>query len=103
MGSKGIQLTNSILYMICKYSQPFQILENEGFLNLMKTGCPLYKVPSRFTLKRMLETKYDVISEHFKGNFQKVSGLTLTTNIWTNTMQTRSFLGMTVLFCNEEE
>nr|XP_036226948.1 uncharacterized protein LOC118682393 [Bactrocera oleae] len=50
MGSKGIRLTNIILYMICKDSQPFQIVENEGFLNLMKTACPLYKVPSRFTL-----------------------------------------------------
>lgn len=103
MGSKGIQLTNSILYMICKDSQPFQIVENEGFLNLMKVACPLYKVPSRFTLKRMLETKYDIIREHFKDKLQKVSGLTLTTDIWTDTMQTRSFLGVTVLFCNEEE
>lgn len=103
MGSKGIQLTNSILYMICKDSQPFQIVENEGFLNLMKTACPLYKVPSRFTLKRMLDTKYDIIREHFKGKLQNVSGLTLTTDIWTDTMQTRSFLGVTVLFCNEED
>lgn len=103
MGSKGIHLTNSILYMICKDSQPFQMVENEGFLNLMKVACPLYKVPSRFTLKRMLETKYDVIREHFKVKLQKVSGFTLTTDIWTDTMQTRSFLGVTVLFCNEEE
>lgn len=103
MGSKGIRLTNSILFMIYKDSQPFQIVENEGFLNLMKTACPLYKVPSRFTLKRMLNTKCDIIREHFKGKLQNVSGLTLTTDIWTDTMQTRSFLGVTVLFCNEED
>lgn len=51
----------------------------------------------------MLNTKYDIIREHFKGKLQNVSGLTLTTDIWTDMMQTRSFLGVTVLFCNEED
>uniref|UniRef100_A0A2H1X2G2 SFRICE_015994 n=1 Tax=Spodoptera frugiperda TaxID=7108 RepID=A0A2H1X2G2_SPOFR len=42
-GAKGVQLTNAILYMICKDSQPFQIVENEGFLNLMKIKWGIHK------------------------------------------------------------
>lgn len=59
-GTKGVRLTNAILYMICKDSQPFQIVENEGFLNLMKTAAPLYKVLSRHTFKKMLENRHEV-------------------------------------------
>lgn len=59
-GAKGIRLTNAILFMICKDSQSFQMIENEGFLNLMKTAAALYKVPSRHTFKRMLENRYEV-------------------------------------------
>lgn len=102
-GSRGVRLTNAILYMICKDSQPFQMVENEGFLNLMKVTAPLYKVPSRLTLKKMVENKYDVIQNHFKDCIQNIDSLTLTTDVWTDTMQTRSFLGVTILFSDGDE
>lgn len=101
-GTKGVRLTNAILYMICKDSQPFQIVENEGFLNLMKTAAPLYKVPSRHTFKRMLENRYEVIQNLFKNKIKDVRNVTLTTDIWTDTMQTRSFLGVTIHFLDED-
>lgn len=84
--------------MICKDSQPFQIVENEGFLNLMKVSAPLYKVPSRFTMKKMLENKFIIIQNYFKEKIMNVDSVTLTTDIWTDTMQTRSFLGVTMFF-----
>lgn len=84
--------------MICKDSHPFQIVENEGFLNLMKVSAPLYKVPSRFTMKRMLENKFIIIQNYFKEKIMKLDSVTLTTDIWTDTMQTRSFLGVTMFF-----
>lgn len=102
-GVKGIRLTNAILFMICKDTQPFQIVENEGFLNLMKAAAPLYKVPSRHTIKRMLENRYEVTQNLFKNKIKGLSSnLTLTTDIWTDTMQTRSFLGVTIHFYDEE-
>lgn len=97
-GAKGVRLTNAILYMICKDSHPFQIVENEGFLNLMKVSAPFYKVPSRFTMKRLLENKFIVIQNYFKEKIMKLDSVTLTTDIWTDTMQTRSFLGVTMFF-----
>lgn len=102
-GAKGIRLTNAILFMICKDSQPFQMVENEGFLNLMKAAAPLYKVPSRHTFKKMLENRYEVTQNLFKNKIKGLrSNITLTTDIWTDTMQTRSFLGVTIHFYDEE-
>ncbi|CAG4980997.1 unnamed protein product [Parnassius apollo] len=80
-GAKGIRLTNALLYMICKDSQPFQIVENEGFLNLMKIAAPLYKLPSRHTLKRMLDDRYEVTKNLFKDKIKGLNSITLTTDI----------------------
>lgn len=102
-GAKGIRITNAILYMMCKDAQPFQIVENKGFLNLMKVAAPLYKVPSRFTFKRMLEDKFTVIQKYFLDKLKTVTNYTLTTDIWTDTLQTRSFLGVTVHFPDNDK
>lgn len=99
-GSQSVRLTNAILYVICKDSQPFQIVETEGFLNLMKVSAPLYKVPSRFTMKNMLGNKF-IIQNYFKEKIMNVDSVTLTTDIWTDSMQTRSFLGVTMFFLME--
>lgn len=102
-GAKGVRLSAAILYMICKDSQPFQIVENEGFLELMKVAAPLYKVPSRFTFKKMLENKFEVTQNYFKNKLKTVNSCTLTTDVWTETMQTRSFLGVTVHFFDNDK
>ena len=33
-----------------------------GFLHLMKTVAPLYKVPSRMTVAQMIDAKYNILS-----------------------------------------
>ncbi|CAB3249482.1 unnamed protein product [Arctia plantaginis] len=65
-GPKTRKLNNCLLFMICKDHQPFSIVENEGFRSLMKTVAPQYKLPSRTTLRRWLDDKYEVISETIK-------------------------------------
>lgn len=95
-GLKNIKITNSILYMICRDYQPFSIVDDEGFQNLLKllTG-GLYKIPSRTTIKSLLDKKYDTVSNIFRRKIKDLS-YTLTTDIWTETLQTRSFLGITL-------
>lgn len=84
--------------MICKDSQLFQIVENEGFKNLMKVAASLYTVPSRHTFKRMLDARYKVTQNCFKDKIKGPNSITLTTEIWTDTMQTRSLLIRSLLF-----
>lgn len=39
-GNKTLKVNNALIYMICKDNQPFTIVENDGFRNLMKITAP---------------------------------------------------------------
>lgn len=58
---------------------PFKTVENEGFKHLMQTVCPLYKIPSRNTFRRV-DDIYDVISCEFKECLSKVQHVAITTD-----------------------
>ncbi|KAH9634429.1 hypothetical protein HF086_008263 [Spodoptera exigua] len=102
-GNKTLKVNNALIYMICKDNQPFTIVENDGFRNLMKVTAPHYKLPSKTTLSRWVDDKYDALSAVFKNKLKSVESITLTTDMWTETMSMRSFLGITGHFgiCTE--
>ncbi|XP_025192186.1 zinc finger BED domain-containing protein 6-like [Melanaphis sacchari] len=50
-GQKHIKITEAIVYFICKDNQPFSVVDDIGFKKLMKEVAPLYKVPTRNTIK----------------------------------------------------
>lgn len=98
-GSKYLKITNSILYMICRDYQPISIVENEGFQNLIKQlSGGLYKIPSRKTINALLDKKYTAVSNLFRQKIQTLSSYTITTDIWTETMQSKSYIGLTLHF-----
>lgn len=95
-GSKSKQITESLLFMIAKDALPYSLVENEGFKHFIKCAVPLYKVPSRRTITKMIDSKYDQLREIVKSNFKSATNLVLTTDIWTETGNTVSYLGLTV-------
>lgn len=95
-GAKANKITNSILFMICKDYQPISIVSNEGFREFLKCTVPHYKIPHRSTITRLLDSKFQALSSVFKQKLSKLNYLTVTTDIWTDTMQARSFMGITV-------
>lgn len=97
-GQKHHDVTMKILFFICKDMRPFNIVEGEGFLQLMKELAPTYKVPSSKYFKQKLVEKCDVVIESCKTRICAVSYMSLTLDIWTETMSERSFLGVTVHF-----
>jgi hypothetical protein len=97
-GTKNIKITNAITYMICHDYQPLSVIENEGFRHLLKVTTPNYTIPSRKTITKLLENKYDVISQLFKSKIASLDHYSVTTDIWTETFQSRSFLGLTIHF-----
>lgn len=56
-----------------------------------------YKIPSRSTITRWLEDKYEVLSPLLRSKLTTVENLTLTSDIGSD-MQMRSFLGVTAHF-----
>ncbi|KAF6217003.1 hypothetical protein GE061_001355 [Apolygus lucorum] len=71
-GNKNYEVTAAIVYMLCKDNLPFTTVEKPGFLKLLKTVAPHYKAPSRITIKKMIEQKFDFIANEFRNKFMGV-------------------------------
>ncbi|CAG4981292.1 unnamed protein product [Parnassius apollo] len=97
-GDKTLRINNALIYMICKDNQPFTIVENEGFRHFIKVLAPHYKLRSKTTLTRWVDDKYAALSEVFKEKLSNIVNITLTTDMWSETMSMRSFLGITAHF-----
>ena len=74
------------------------MIEREGFRTFVKNNISQYDMPCRATIKSYLKEKYEKTSSKYKEIIKKADNVTLTTDIWTDTMNTTSFLGVTVHF-----
>lgn len=77
-GAKYAKISNSILYMVCRDYQPISIVENEGFKNLIRVLAPHYVLPSRRTIKRRFDDKYEAISNTYRLKIKDIPSFTLT-------------------------
>lgn len=89
--------------MIAKDNLPLNSTEKEGLKYLMKTVAPLYQMPSRTKMASLIDEKYDLLSGMFKQKLENICSITLTTDVWTETMTTKSFLGLTGHFLLEKK
>lgn len=64
----------------------------------MHEVCPSYKIPHPDTFKAKLVIKYDIMKSIYEERLSKVPHICLTFDMWTETMQTKSFLGVTAHF-----
>lgn len=69
----------------------------------MRKVAPLYKVPSRRTITRLIEERYDGLSTLVKEELREVHDICLTTDVWTESINTKSFLGLTAQYLVNEE
>ncbi|XP_071567441.1 E3 SUMO-protein ligase ZBED1-like isoform X2 [Temnothorax nylanderi] len=102
-GTRAGEITNAILFMIAKDNMPFQTVDNEGFRYLMKTTVPLYSVPGRKSITKKMEEKYEYLSACEKQKLEKIDYFSVTADIWTDVLNTISYLGITVHYEFEEE
>ncbi|XP_077270860.1 zinc finger BED domain-containing protein 4-like [Temnothorax americanus] len=101
-GSMACKIMNAILYMIAVDRQPFSMVEDKGFRNFVRIVAPLYTVPCRKTITMRSDEKYELLSSIIKTMLSKVKHLCLTTDIWTEPFNTRSYIGITVHYINFE-
>jgi len=97
-GSKTQAITDALIYMIARDNMPLSITEKPGFIYFMRKTAPLYKIPSRKVITNLVKSKYQVLSSLVKSRLSNVEYMTITADIWTNIINTTSFLGMTVHF-----
>jgi len=74
-------LDKYVMLMIAKDVQPFSMVADEGFLDLMKKMDPKYKLPSRNYFRDvMLPKLYDELKEHLKSELNVVNYVAITTD-----------------------
>lgn len=78
-------IDEAIMRMIAIDIQPFSVLEDKGFCELVHLLDPRYKIPSKkFFRNVLLENKYDDMKSLLKSMLQNVSHVALTTDCWTS-------------------
>ncbi|XP_066583331.1 E3 SUMO-protein ligase ZBED1-like [Prorops nasuta] len=102
-GKKALEITSNLLFMIAKDNMSFSTVEKEGFTTFVKTIAPLYKIPCRATITRLMEEKYQVLSSNIKSLLSNTKYMSLTTDIWTDPLNVKSFLGLTAHFIHEDK
>lgn len=99
--SRKKQIDNLILKMIVKDFQPFSIVEDEGFVALLKFIEPHYEVPHRTHFSRdLLLPLYNESVQKLIVILKDAHYITLTTDTWTSAA-TESFIAVTAHFINK--
>lgn len=95
-GTQHKCITDAIAYFLCKDNKAFSTIEGKGFRNMVNKLNPLYKVPCRNTIKTYIDQKYKFVEYKFRLELKTISHFSLTTDIWTDSQQMKSFLGITI-------
>ncbi|XP_055959713.1 zinc finger BED domain-containing protein RICESLEEPER 4-like [Mercurialis annua] len=97
------ELTKKVVaYMIIVDELPFKFVEKQGFRRLMSLACPMFKMPSRWTVNRdcyslFVEEKLK-LKQFFKTNSQRVS---FTSDSWTSN-QRLNYMCITAHFIDND-
>nr|XP_042911777.1 zinc finger BED domain-containing protein 4-like [Parasteatoda tepidariorum] len=82
--------------MIAVDKQPYLFVEDEGFRNLMAKAQPQYKVSSREYFKQVIIPKMHLkCKEEIESLLSSATYISLTTNIWFNSVNKDSFINFT--------
>ncbi|KPU75503.1 uncharacterized protein Dana_GF27133 [Drosophila ananassae] len=95
---KNKEITDAIVYMVCKDNLPVRSVEKEGLANLLNICVPKYNIPSRFKITELIEERYDSCVAKMRSMFQDVNEFAFTCDGVTITNSTRSYLTITAHF-----
>nr|XP_055045539.1 uncharacterized protein LOC129431635 [Misgurnus anguillicaudatus] len=95
-------IDEALVDMIVKDSQPFSMVEDEGFRAFVQKLDPTYVLPSRHGLKDMVEARYKVTKEKVVEEVKSANTVNLTSDMWTS-INTEAYLAVTYHYINEEK
>ncbi|XP_068179073.1 E3 SUMO-protein ligase ZBED1-like [Antennarius striatus] len=100
--SRKAMVDQSLVNMIIKDSQPFSIVEDVGFRQLIRVLDPNYLLPSKKALKAMVNKKYQDAKEKAKEQVQKAAAVSITSDMWAS-INMDAYLAVTCHFIDEED
>ncbi|XP_024962042.1 zinc finger BED domain-containing protein DAYSLEEPER-like [Cynara cardunculus var. scolymus] len=94
---------NALAKMVILHEYPFAIVDHIGFKTFTRTIQPLFKCPSRNTLKndiiKLYEQQKDQVIKDLENNGSRVA---ITTDMWTSSNQKKGFMAITTHFIDNE-
>ncbi|KAJ4947657.1 hypothetical protein JOQ06_009690 [Pogonophryne albipinna] len=78
------ELDGALVNMVVKDSQPFSMVDDCGFKELVALLDPRYTLPSRQVLKEMVVKRYEEEKMKAKAVLQRVEAVSLTADMWTS-------------------
>uniref|UniRef100_G1KVQ6 BED-type domain-containing protein n=1 Tax=Anolis carolinensis TaxID=28377 RepID=G1KVQ6_ANOCA len=99
------QITQSVGEMMALDHHPFRLVEQEGFVHLMKRLCPRYKIPSRHTFSRkVIPGLYEGCKERIIQMLRSAMGghIHFTSDIWSSLGGGHSYLSLTAHWWEKE-
>uniref|UniRef100_A0A803T9E6 BED-type domain-containing protein n=1 Tax=Anolis carolinensis TaxID=28377 RepID=A0A803T9E6_ANOCA len=99
------QITQSVGEMMALDHHPFRLVEQEGFVRLMKRLCPRYKLPSRHTFSRkVIPGLYEGCKERIIQMLRSAMGghIHFTSDIWSSLGGGHSYLSLTAHWWEKE-
>lgn len=90
--SKAIH--DKILQMVILDNQPFTMIEDQGFVDLMAHLQPHYLIPSRRFFSDMIPDAYERVRSAIVADLSKASSVCFTSDIWTDPFSNGTFISL---------
>ena len=94
-------LHKKVLKFIIEDSQPFYILESNGFKELLLSLHPFFELPTEEALDKLLDNMFEIGQITLKNIFENVSKISLTTDFWTSRGQ-HGYIGVTAHWISDD-
>jgi hypothetical protein len=74
-----------------------------GFRRLLHTMAPHYKIPARSTTTEKISAKAEAISSVQRESLAEADNITLTSDLWTDPLNSKSYMGSTINFLRKND
>lgn len=95
-------ITKAVAVHIAKDMVPIATVEQDGFIQLLKTMDPRYQLPSRnYFAREVLPKMYTDVRESLAARLAKVSHFALTTDMWSSYRTCEPYMTVTIHFMED--
>ncbi|XP_034150871.1 zinc finger BED domain-containing protein 6-like [Esox lucius] len=77
-------LDDALVNMLVKDTHPFSVVEEEGFAAFIQKLDPSYNLPNKQALKKMVESRCDIINHNIMSQIEISNFVSLTSDMWTS-------------------
>jgi hypothetical protein len=100
---ENFEKSKSLIDWIVTSIQPFSVVEEYYFIEMLKKFDPRYRVPNRKYIKKHVVNRFENRRKMLKNDLGKIkSGISVTTDMWTSDNSHTAFLGVTCHYIDND-